>query len=153
VPVADEADAMPLLLRLADRGHPLALPAVLDRGLPLAFRAWAPGDDLVAGWYGIPCPPDTAAERAPTVVLLPLVAFDRRGHRLGQGAGFYDRSLAALRRHAPAHAPVLAVGIGFADQELPRVPAETHDQPLDWIVTERDAMCFGSQPPFATEAG
>jgi 5-formyltetrahydrofolate cyclo-ligase len=149
VPVGEEADAMPLLTRLAERGNDLALPAVLDRGRPLAFRAWAPGAALVPGWYGIPCPHDSAPERRPTIVLLPLLAFDRRGHRLGHGAGFYDRSLAALR----AEGPVLAVGLAFAVQELAHVPAEAHDQPLDWIVTERDAVFFAGDTPPATEAG
>lgn len=149
VPVGEEADVMPLLTRLAERGHELALPAVLDRGRPLAFRAWAPGAALMPGWYGIPCPPESAPERRPTIVLLPLLGFDRRGHRLGHGAGFYDRSLAALR----AEGPVLAVGLAFAVQELAHVPAEAHDEPLDWIVTERDAMSTARTTPLAIEAG
>jgi 5-formyltetrahydrofolate cyclo-ligase len=149
VPIGEEADVMPLLARLAGRGHPTALPAVTERGRPLVFRAWSPGEDLQPGWYGIPCPAGSAPECRPDVVLVPLLAFDRRGHRLGHGAGFYDRTLEELRRHGPA----LAVGIGFAVQELAHLPAEPHDQPLDWIVTDRETMCFVKPFGFATEAG
>ena len=146
--VGAEADVMPLLLRLAARHHALALPAVVGRDRPLVFRAWAPADDLVPGRYGIPCPPESAAPCRPAVVLVPLVAFDRRGGRLGHGAGYYDRTLEALRRHTP----VTAIGIAFAVQEMPKVPTDDHDQLLDWIVTERDAISVGNRSFLAIES-
>lgn len=138
--VGAEADVRPLLLRLAARGHALALPAVVGRDRPLVFRAWAPGDDVVPGRYGIPCPPESAAPCRPAVVLVPLVGFDRHGRRLGHGAGYYDRTLEALRQQGP----VTAIGIAFAVQEMPKVPTGDHDQLLDWIVTERDAISVGN---------
>ena len=140
VPVGAEVDVMPLLLRLAGRIRRLALPAVVGRDCPLVFRAWAPGDDLMDGRYDIPCPLGSAATCQPTAILVPLLAFDRRGRRLGQGAGYYDRTLAALR----CENPPVAIGIAFAAQEIPTVPTDDHDQPLDWIVTERDAICVGT---------
>ena len=137
-PVGSELDCRPLLHQLRNAGWRCALPVVTAPALPLTFRLWRPDDGLVAGHYGIPEPPPSAAPCRPAVVLVPLVAFDRAGHRLGQGAGHYDRTLAALR----ASGPVLAIGLAFAVQEEPALPVEPHDQPLDWIVTEAGALRF-----------
>ncbi len=137
-PVGFELDGRPLLLGLSAAGWALALPVVTAPDAPLAFRSWRPDDLLVAGGYGIPEPAPSAPLVRPAVVLVPLLAFDRAGHRLGQGAGHYDRTLAALRM--PGSAPVLAVGLAFAAQEVPAVPASVHDQRLDWIVTEQGAI-------------
>ena len=134
-PVGDEMDDRPLLSALHARGHACALP-VVDGPRPLVFREWRPGQALGAGAHGIPVPPATAPELAPRVLCVPLLAFDRAGHRLGYGGGHYDRTLAGLR----ADGPVLAVGIAFADQEEASLPAEDHDQRLDWVVTEADAI-------------
>jgi 5-formyltetrahydrofolate cyclo-ligase len=95
---------------------------------------------LVDGPFGTREPPAGTPELPPEVLILPLVAFDRRGYRLGYGGGYYDRTLAVLRRQGRA----LAVGVGFAAQEVVAVPCGRHDQRLDWIVTEREAIEPGS---------
>ena len=134
VPVRGEIDVMPLLRALHAAGHTLALPVVARRDAPLVFRQWRPGVALEKGAFGIPVPPADAPELRPDVVLAPLAAFDARGHRLGYGGGYYDRTLASLR----AQAPVLAAGCAYAGQEVPRIPHLPTDEPLDIILTERD---------------
>lgn len=138
-PVGDELDVRPLMERLHGRGHALCLPVVVAKGRPLLFRRWRPGDALVPGGLGIPVPGEGAGEVRPDLLLVPLLAFDRGGHRLGYGAGFYDRTLALLRLGGP----VTAVGVGYDAQEVPAVPRDALDQPLDWIVTERRALRIG----------
>ncbi|MSO93236.1 MAG: 5-formyltetrahydrofolate cyclo-ligase [Rhodospirillales bacterium] len=138
-PMGDEIDARPLLTELHRRGYRCALPVVTPRGTPLVFRAWAPGDTLEAGVFGTSHPPAARGDVTPDVVLAPLLAFDREGFRLGYGGGFYDRTLASLRRW-----PVLAVGVGYSFQEIERVPRDGHDQRLDWIVTEERAAACGA---------
>ncbi len=135
-PIGDEIDVMPALLALAADGHKVALPVIVGRGRPLEFRVWREGDATRRGAFGIREPLDAAPAIEPDVVLVPLLAFDRAGFRLGYGGGFYDRSLAALR----ARSPVLAVGIAWSAQEVAAVPRGGHDEPLDWVVTERDAI-------------
>ena len=132
-PFSDEIDVLPLMARLAGEGWRTALPVVVGRDRPLVFRAWAPGEPTVAGAWAIPVPPDGAPEVEPDVLLVPMLAFDGAGFRLGYGGGFYDRTLAALR----AVKPVTAVGVGFSGQEMEQVPREAHDEPLDWILTEQ----------------
>ncbi len=135
-PIDAELDVRPLFAALHARGHACALPVVTGRGQRLVFRAWAPGSRLAVAAFGVMVPADDAPEVVPRVVLTPLLSFDDRGFRLGWGGGYYDRTLAALR----AAAPVLAVGVGFAAQRVERVPAALHDQRLDWVVTEADAI-------------
>jgi 5-formyltetrahydrofolate cyclo-ligase len=134
-PLADELDVRPLLEALAKRGHPCALPVVVARGHALAFRAWKPGDPLEQAGFGLSVPRREAPASSPAVLLVPLLAFDSRGYRIGFGAGFYDMTINALR----AKGRLLAVGIGFAAQEVSMVPTETFDAALDWLVTERAA--------------
>jgi 5-formyltetrahydrofolate cyclo-ligase len=134
-PFADEIDVLPLMARLAAEGWRTALPVVAGRAKPLVFRAWAPGEPTVAGAWSIPVPPEGASEVQPDVLLVPMLAFDRAGFRLGYGGGFYDRTLLALR----ATKPIVAVGVAFAGQEMAEVPREAHDEPLDWILTEHGA--------------
>jgi len=141
-PLADELDLRPLLARLDALGQPLALPVVIARGRPLEFRAWRPGDALVRGTMGIGQPSASAASVTPGIVIAPLVAFDRFGDRLGHGAGYYDRTLAALREAGT----VLAIGIAFDAQEIESVPTTPSDQRLDAIVTETRALRFGDCP-------
>jgi len=135
-PIGDEMDVMPLLTALAARGHTIALPVVAGPRRPLVFRRWVAGDEMAEGPYGIREPVATAPAIAPRVLLVPLLAFDRAGSRLGYGAGFYDRSLAGLREKGET----LAVGIAWAAQEVPAVPHDANDQTLDWVVTERAAI-------------
>ena len=137
-PFRDEADPLPLLRFLAASGWTCALPAVTDNDHGLDFREWRPGDPLVAGRYDIPAPPETAPRLRPDIVLVPLLAYDGAGRRLGYGAGYYDRALASLRR--TGH--VLAVGIAYHGQRVAMVPVQDHDQRLDMIVTEQGAVDF-----------
>jgi len=140
-PLADELDVRPLLEALAKRGHPCALPVVVARAHALAFRAWKPGDPLEQAGFGLSVPRRDAPEVSPTVLLVPLLAFDAQGRRVGFGAGFYDMTINALR----ARGRLLAVGVGFAAQEVSMVPTEKFDAVLDWLVTERAAR--KAEPP------
>lgn len=136
-PLADEIDLRPLMDTLDAAGHPLALPVVRGPGQPLAFRRWRPGDALVPrGRWAIPEPAEDAPALRPDVVIVPLLAFDRRGNRLGYGAGHYDSTLAALA----ADGPVTAVGVAFAEQEADALPVDPWDVPLDAVVTDRETI-------------
>ncbi len=135
-PMRDEMDVRPLMRRLADAGWQLSLPVVVRRGQPLTFRLWHEDDSLVPAAFGQLEPAVDRPVVAPDLLLVPLLAFDRRGWRLGYGGGFYDRTLAALRSGGR---PV-AVGVAYAGQEVAAVPHGPHDQRLDWIVTEREAI-------------
>jgi len=137
-PLDDEFDTRPLFRALHARGHAIGLPVVVGRGQPLLFRRWEPGMALVRGSFKVMTPPPEAPEVVPRVLLVPLLAFDRAGYRLGYGGGFYDRTLAKLRAAGDA----LAVGVAFAMQEVPAVPRDETDQPLDWLVTEREAIAI-----------
>jgi 5-formyltetrahydrofolate cyclo-ligase len=139
-PLGSELDIRPLLLHLHEAGRTAALPVSGPKGTPLIFRAWGPETALREGRFGIREPEEGAPVVVPALLFVPLLAFDWRGHRLGYGAGYYDRTLAGLRAGG---GPVLAVGIGFADQEVDAVPHGPYDQPLDWIVTERFSIRVG----------
>jgi 5-formyltetrahydrofolate cyclo-ligase len=128
-PMGAEIDPRPLLLALQGRGHALALPVTPRRGNPLSFRAWRFGAPLGPGRFGTRQPFPEAPEVTPDFVLVPMLAFDGRGHRLGYGGGYYDRTLAALPFAA-------ALGIAFASQRLPLVPTDPTDIPLPRIATE-----------------
>jgi 5-formyltetrahydrofolate cyclo-ligase len=127
----DELDTRPIMQRLAAVGHPLALPVMQGKGRPLLFRAWAPGDAMNQGTWGIREPKDDKPLLAPDVFLVPLLAFDRRGWRLGYGGGFYDRTLREARRTRP----VVAVGFALDEQEVDAVPHLDYDERLDWVLT------------------
>lgn len=131
--IGSELDCGPLAEALAAAGMRLALPRadVLDG--PLAFRVFSPGDPLEPDAAGCPAPLDLAPEATPDLVIVPLLAFDAAGGRLGQGGGHYDRTLEALRRLDP---PPAFVGLAYAGQRLDVLPAEAHDQPLDGVLTE-----------------
>ena len=135
-PMRSEIDPRPLMAALHARGHGIGLPVMLGAGQPLIFRSWEPGLALVPGGYGTEVPGPERPELRPEVLLVPLLAFDRAGYRLGYGGGFYDRTLARLRAAGPA----LAVGLAHAGQEVAEVPRDAHDQRLDWIATETEAM-------------
>jgi 5-formyltetrahydrofolate cyclo-ligase len=139
-PIRSEIDPLPLLQALARRGARLALPVVVARDRPLIFRSWSADTTLVRGYFGILEPPPDAAVLEPDVVLVPLAAFDRAGHRIGYGAGHYDRTFAQLRRSKS----FVAVGMAFSVQEIPQVPALQHDAPLDYIATEHETIETGA---------
>ena len=131
-PIQTEIDPRPAMA-----GHfgPVGLPVIVAPGQPLIFRRWSPGCAMVPGPYGAEVP-DTVEEVVPQVLIVPMLAFDRAGFRLGYGGGFYDRTLEGLR----ARGPVTAIGFAFAAQEVEEVPIEATDQPLDLIVTEDEVI-------------
>ena len=137
-PIRDEADPRGLMASLAMSGHPLALPRVAARAAPLAFHRWTPGDATLIDMFGLTEPLASAAVVAPSVLLVPLLAFDAAGYRLGYGGGYYDRTLAELR----ASGDVFAVGVAYAGQEVAEVPHHDYDQRLDMIVTENGVRRF-----------
>jgi 5-formyltetrahydrofolate cyclo-ligase len=130
-PLAGEIDIRPLLLTLHERGHPIVLPVTPKRGLPLTFAEWRPGDPMIEERFGTMRP--TGAERVPAFVLVPLLAFDRHGGRLGYGGGYYDRTL-------PLLSPRFALGCAFAAQEVAEVPMGPRDVRLDAVATEREIV-------------
>lgn len=132
-PIRDEIDPRPMAMVLHDRGFRLALPALVD-STTMVFRAWAPGEALLPGTFGLSEPSVAADVVAPDVVLVPLAAFDGRGNRLGYGKGYYDRALARLDQAAPPGPR--AIGLAFSVQEAVEIPAESHDRPLDAVLTE-----------------
>jgi 5-formyltetrahydrofolate cyclo-ligase len=131
-PIRGELDPRPALQALAERGHRLALPVSIAHGEPLAFRAWSPGEPLALDIMRIEAPFPSAPMLRPDLLLVPMLAFDSAGRRLGYGAGFYDRTLTALRRAGR----VTAVGLAFSAQEVAQVPAGPNDAALDAVVTE-----------------
>lgn len=135
-PMSGEID--PSQIRVASGGV-RALPAVVERGQPLVFREWNPGDPMEPDALGIPGPAAGARVVEPDVIFAPVLAFDRKGGRLGQGGGFYDRTIAALRRKKP----VFVVGVAYSGQELTNVPMAPHDERLDAILTETEYVAFG----------
>lgn len=136
-PAGSELDPTPLRARLP--AGVVALPVAQSREGALVFRLHEEGATLAPDALGIPAPDDRAVAVLPDVVFTPLLAFDRRGGRLGQGGGHYDRTLANLRRMKP----VLVIGLAYAGQELPEIPMEPHDQQLDGILTETGYQEFG----------
>ena len=134
-PINDELDTEPLAAALAEKGVSIALPVTQGKKKPLLFRRYAPGDALVRGAYGEQTPDETAGAVTPAIVVAPLLAFTREGDRLGYGGGYYDRTLAALRRDGA----VLAVGYAYGAQEVDALPPDPLDERLDWVVTERAA--------------
>lgn len=140
-PVGAEIDPVPTLIHYARAGHSICLPCVNPDCRDLTFRRWSPGPlPRLERFSDIPPPPAHAKKLEPSVLLVPLLGFDRAGNRLGQGAGHYDASLALLRQKRRR---VLAIGVAYAAQEFPRLPAEGHDQSLDWIATEEEAFPVG----------
>jgi len=134
----EEADPGQLLQALEQRGHVIALPAIVARAQPLRFHRWNATDALQDHAYGVKEPLGSAEMVVPDVLLVPLLAFDASGFRLGYGGGYYDRTLAALR----AMKPILAIGIAYAGQEVDAVPHDGHDQKLDGLLSESGLRNF-----------
>ena len=138
--IRDEIDPGALLQRLAGEGLRLALPVMQGKGLPLLFRAWAPGDEMGSATWGIAEPLPSRPVLEPDVVLVPLLAFDTQGYRLGYGGGFYDRTLAGLR----AKKPIVAVGVAYDELKVDAVPHLDYDQRIDWVLTPSGPLrCSG----------
>ena len=139
-PIRAELDPLPLMRALEARGAQLALPVIMGRDQPLTFRAWNADAQLLRGQFGIMEPSPQSAVVLPDIVLVPLAAFDRLGHRIGYGAGHYDRTFEQLR----AAKNFTAIGVAFAVQEIDEVPAEPHDVQLDYVLTEAGTLDFRS---------
>ncbi|MDE2164809.1 MAG: 5-formyltetrahydrofolate cyclo-ligase [Alphaproteobacteria bacterium] len=134
-----EVDPLPILKALRNNGYCLALPTVMAKNSPMVFRAWAPNEPLTTDAAGLPAPPATAADVVPEALIVPLVAFDGKGTRLGTGAGYYDRTLPALRANNPK---LMVIGVAFAVQQERELPCEATDVPLDVVITERGVLWF-----------
>lgn len=132
-----EIDLSETMRQLGERGHSLCLPVIESSDKPLYFRKWRVGEAFETGRYGISVPVAGAPVLRPEVLLVPMVAFDRRGHRLGYGAGYYDRTIARLREVEPS---LLTIGVAFSEQEVERIPEGDHDQVLDMIVTDKEVI-------------
>jgi 5-formyltetrahydrofolate cyclo-ligase len=139
-PIRGEIDPAPLMRRLAAEGARLALPVITARGQGLRFRAWSSDARLVRGALGILEPSPGAPEMIPDILLVPLAAFDKAGHRIGYGAGHYDRTLAQLRKARP----ITAIGLAFGAQQVEAVPALQHDVALDFVLTDTQVFDFRS---------
>jgi 5-formyltetrahydrofolate cyclo-ligase len=139
IPTRGEADPRPLMARLRALGHAIALPRVVARRVALDFHLWPEDAAPLVGAFGLEEADPSWPPAAPDVLLVPLLAFDSEGHRLGYGGGFYDRTLSQRRELGD----VLAVGIAYAGQKSEEaLPRDPHDEQLDWIVTEGYAMKF-----------
>jgi 5-formyltetrahydrofolate cyclo-ligase len=133
-PMRSEADPRPVLEALHAQGVALCLPAIVDRAM--LFRRWAPWEPIVPGGFGTLVPEPQQRQCRPTILLVPLAAFDRRGFRIGYGKGYYDAALTALGN-------ATAIGIGYGAQEVAEVPDEPHDRRLGWVVTETETISCG----------
>ena len=137
-PIKDEIDIRPLMIELFNNGCQMVLPVVQGRGQKLLFRTWRPGDPLEAGVFGTLQPSPRRETLEPDALIVPLLACDEEGWRLGYGGGFYDRTLADFR----ARRKVTAMGVGFDAQFVPEVPHGPDDQRLDWLLTDKRACAF-----------
>jgi 5-formyltetrahydrofolate cyclo-ligase len=137
----DEADPHLLLKALASTGHEIAFPRIEAKAAPLVFHHWKPGRELQRGAFGIAEPRADWPIAHPPILLVPLLAFDARGHRLGYGGGYYDRTLEALR----ARGNVRAIGVAYAGQEVEFIPDENHDHRLDMVATEAGVRRFSAR--------
>jgi 5-formyltetrahydrofolate cyclo-ligase len=136
MPLKTEISPLPLMRKLAEAGARLALPVVAGKGKPLIMRAFAFGEELASGVWGIREPKPDAPQVFPDILLVPLLAFDRSGQRIGYGAGYYDMTITALR----VRKPVAAVGIAYAEQEVVEVPSTPRDARLDLVLTEHEVI-------------
>ncbi|MBE7637979.1 5-formyltetrahydrofolate cyclo-ligase [Sneathiella sp. P13V-1] len=137
-PYGSELNCLPLIEKLTDLGIMTSLPVVHAKASPLIFRKWQSGDVTYAGAYGIPTPTEEQSIVEPDLLLVPMLAFDGKGGRLGYGGGFYDRTLEKMRKEKD----VIAVGYAYAEQEVDHLITDTHDQPLDWMVTDKYVRKF-----------
>ncbi|HUO94060.1 MAG TPA: 5-formyltetrahydrofolate cyclo-ligase [Rhizomicrobium sp.] len=137
-PLRDEADPGTLAATLAEFGHPILLPRVMGKDQPLSFRLWRQTDETEVSAFGVPEPLASAPEMVPAAVLVPLLAFDASGVRLGYGGGYYDRTLAALR----AQGRIIVIGIAYSGQEKVGLPTAPHDEKLDMVLTEKGLRRF-----------
>jgi 5-formyltetrahydrofolate cyclo-ligase len=135
-PIREEMDCRPLLTRLMDGLQPVCLPVVMGEEVPLDMRLWEQGTPLYPSGFGTLAPSEVAPKVEPDYVIMPLLGFDALGTRLGYGGGYYDRTLASMKKR-----PKL-IGLAFSAQVLSMIPREPHDLPLDMVVTEKGVRHF-----------
>jgi len=138
-PMRTELNPAPLMRKLSDAGATLALPVVMSRGKPLIMREWGFGQPLATGVWGIREPMPDAPEAWPDILLVPLAVFDRKGNRIGYGAGYYDLTINRLRLIKP----VIAIGLAYQAQHAAVVPSTPRDARLDLVMTEREVIDCG----------
>ena len=136
LPIGSEIDTLPTMRALADLGHITALPVVVGKDQPLIFRKWFVDEKLVPGGFGTSEPLASEPEIIPEILLVPMLAFDAQGYRLGYGGGFYDRTIEKLEKLGP----ITTVGIAFSAQHVDTVPRGPHDRQLQWVATEREII-------------
>ena len=136
LPMSDEIAPLPALARLIQSGWVIAMPVVTGKAEPLVFRQWAEGDALEPGPLNTCHPLSSVAELTPDVLLVPLLAFDAAGQRIGWGGGFYDRTIAGLR----VEKDIVTLGTAFLGQQVDKVPSASHDELLDGVITEAGVM-------------
>ncbi len=132
LPIGSEIDLRPMLSDLSEDNHIITLPCVVGDNMPLLFRHWQLGDPLIKESFGTMAPKNNAIEYIPDILLVPMLAFDNQGYRLGYGGGFYDRSLEKIR----AVKKITAIGVAYGEQQIDKIPHDHHDQPLDMIITD-----------------
>jgi 5-formyltetrahydrofolate cyclo-ligase len=132
-PIRAEPDLRSWMREACARGLRIALPVAVELGQPLKFREWRPDAPMARGLWKIPYPA-AGAEVSPTIVLAPVVGFDRACYRLGYGGGFFDRTLAAMARKPTV------IGVGYAQLQIPTIFPQPHDIPMDWIVTAGESL-------------
>lgn len=138
-PIRDEIDCKPLLIHLLDElGQKVALPVVVGDEEPLVFRQWESGTPLFEAGFGSLAPAENAPVVVPDMIIIPLLAYDKQGNRLGYGRGYYDRTIAQIEKKP------IVIGYAFSAQELSEIPRDDHDYPLDYLVTETGVRRFVS---------
>ena len=142
IPYRSEIDVTAMMAELLKQGYITCLPIVTGKNQPLTFRQWQPGDKTQKGVWNIPVPLLTAPTIEPDILLVPLLAFDRRGFRLGYGGGFYDRTIEKLKQTKSTKS-IVTIGVAYSAQEVTNVPKDNHDQQLDWILTEKGPIKCG----------
>lgn len=135
-PIGSEVNSRPLIDTLNDMGHITALPVIKDRQSALEFRVYRSEQKLNKGAFGVPEPSPNMPTVIPDFLIIPMLAFNKQGYRLGYGTGFYDRTLTEMRRAKP----IKAIGVAYSVQQIDDMPVESHDEKMDWIITEKEAL-------------
>ena len=139
LPMRGEIDVAPLTKHFSINRYRICLPVVKSPTEPLVFREWMPGEELESGAHGVKVPTADKAEITPDIIILPLIAYDTMGYRLGYGGGYYDRTLKALRQKQHTF---IAVGAAFTTQQIKTLPREPQDERLDAVITEKGMVWF-----------
>ena len=138
-PISGEIDIRNLMGQLIEKSVSVCLPVTVRPGAPMIFRSWKISDKLLPGQYGVQQPEVTRTKLEPDTVIVPLLAFDSLGNRLGYGRGYYDSTISSLRQKRK----ILTIGVAFDCQEVSSVPFNDRDERLDWVITEKRVIRIG----------